>query len=321
LFVGPEYLRSITGVSNPNTSDLAATVTPVTTRMDAAAWEQAWTPRRPLATDDLALGCWRTSRDRALTRRYLEHSPKALQAMLVIDVDHPDALERAIGLPRHHPMPSWIAEGVNGRGHVGWVLREPVVRTDAGHRRPLIFAAKVEEGLRRALDGDVGYAGLLTKNPLHPDWYPHWGRAEPYDLGELAQGLGDLVPTKLPRRTESTGLGRNVTLFDDLRKWAYAARRRHTVKAEWDVAVLEKAAEHNAAIPVPLPPTEVRATAQSVGTWVWRRSFDEAGFRRVQTSRGRKGGRANTPEQQAAKRRRLDPAAALQFVQEQEVEQ
>lgn len=267
--------------------------------MDAEAWQQAWTPRRPLATDDLALGCWRTSRDRALTRRYLEHSPRALQSMLVVDVDHPDALERAIGEPRNHPMPSWVAEGVNGRGHVGWVLRSPVCRTDAGHPKPMAFAAKVEEGLRRSVDGDVGYAGLLTKNPLHPDWYPHWGRAEPYELAELAAGLGDLVPTKLPRRTESSGLGRNVALFDDLRRWAYRARRRFEERSEWDVAVLEKAAEHNAGIPVPLPPMEVRQTAASVGTWVWRRSFDETGFRRTQASRGRR----NTSEQQAAKRR------------------
>lgn len=274
--------------------------------MSADSWVEVYRPRRPLATDDLSAGCWRQSRDRALTRRYLEHSPKALLSMLVVDVDHDDTLIRALQKPMTHPMPSWIAESPSGRGHVGWVLRSPVCRTDAARTQPLRLAAKVEEGLRRSLDGDIGYAGLLTKNPTHEHWATTWGTDELYELRDLARGLGDLVPRTLPRRRESSGLGRNVALFDDLRRWAYSARRRFNHQPDWDVAVLEKAAEHNAGIPVPLPPAEVRQTARSVGTWVWRRSFDDAGFRRVQASRGRRGGLANTREQQAAKRTKID---------------
>lgn len=290
------------------------------TGMSAAVWTQLWSPRRPLATDDLTRGCWRQSRDDALERRYLEHSPKALLSMLVIDVDHRDTLTRAIGLPRAHPEPSWVAEGLSGRGHVGWVLSSPVCRTDAARSGPLELAARVQEGLRRAVDGDPGYAGLLTKNPTHDGWYPTWGHAEPYELRDLARGLGDLFPRALPKRAaEQTGLGRNVHLFDALRHWAYRARYRYTDRQEWEQTVLAYALNVNTEFVVPLGVPEVNDTARSVARWVWRK-FSREGLVVIQTARGRKraaqpsasmarskGGSRNTPAQQ---RQRLEWQAA-----------
>src|SRR5262245_43288402 len=128
-------------------------------------WTAAWRSRRPLATDDLRAGCWRMGRPEALTKRYLEHSPTALLSMLIVDVDHTDTVLRALQMPRTHAMPSLIAEAPTGRGHVGWILKTPIVRTDSARTKPMLYAAKIEEGLRRSLDGDIGYAGLLTKNP------------------------------------------------------------------------------------------------------------------------------------------------------------
>jgi len=312
----------------------------MTGQSSAATWTAQWTPRRPLATDDLARGCWRQSRDSALDRRYLEHSPRALLSMLVVDVDHSDTLLRAISRPLTHPEPSWVAEGISGRGHVGWVLSAPVCRTDAGRPEPLAFAARVQEGLRRALDGDAGYAGLLTKNPTHEGWYPTWGRAQPYELRDLATGLGDLLPRTLPKRaTEATGLGRNVHLFDGLRTWAYRARYRYDDRLEWEQTVLAVALGINVEFAVPLPSAEVAATAQSVARWVWRKLSRE-GLIVVQTIRGRRraaqpsaaearskgaattnqldssavldgrsrGGRANTPAQLEARRRNIAKA-------------
>ncbi|MEZ0494639.1 replication initiation protein [Kineococcus sp. TBRC 1896] len=311
------------------------------TGLTAQEWTSAhWRPRRPLATDDLTLGCWRQSREQALERLYVEHSPKALLSMLVVDVDHPDTLMRAIGLPRAHPEPSWVAEGLSGRGHVGWVLSAPVCRTDAARPEPLEFAARVQEGLRRAVDGDPGYAGLLTKNPTHDGWYPTWGRAEAYELRDLARGLGDLFPRALPKRAaEQTGLGRNVHLFDTLRLWAYRARYRYTDRQEWEQTVLAYALNVNTEFVVPLGVPEVSDTAQSVARWVWRR-FSREGLVVIQTVRGQRraaqpsaaearskgaattnrlngpavqegrsrGGRANTPAQLEARRANLAKA-------------
>lgn len=230
-------------------------------------------------------------RPQALAKRYLEHSPSALLSMLVIDVDHSDTLIRALQAPRTHAMPSWIAESPTGRGHVGWILKTPVVRTDAALTRPVRYAAKVEEGLRRSLDGDISYAGLLTKNPLHEHWHTTWGTDHLYDLRELADSLGELMPRQLPRKAaESSGLGRNVNLFHRLRLWAYRARRRYSVLAEWEEDTRNYAWAVNREFSVPLPDAEVGHTSRSVARWVWR-NFSEEQFTAWCVQQGRKGGK------------------------------
>ncbi|MGI4894120.1 MAG: replication initiation protein [Janthinobacterium lividum] len=245
------------------------------------------------------------SRAQALTRRYLEHSPRALQGMVVVDVDHPDALLRALSRPLRHPEPSWVAETpASGRGHVGWVLQSPVCRTDAARLAPMQLLARIEDGCRRSLGGDVGYTGLLTKNPTHPSWATTWARGEPYNLTELAKHLDDHLPGGLPtlprRARECSGVGRNVYLFDELRAWAYSAWRRYDDITEWREVTHAQALNLNAEFPVPLGAGEAGQLAKSVAGWVWR-NFSDDRFRASQTRRGRKGGSANTPAQKAAR--------------------
>jgi hypothetical protein len=55
-----------------------------------------WLPLWPLASDDLLHGIYRTSRHNALDMRYIEANPQSLSNLLVIDIDHPDALMRAM---------------------------------------------------------------------------------------------------------------------------------------------------------------------------------------------------------------------------------
>jgi hypothetical protein len=65
----------------------------------------------------------------------------------------------------------------------------------------------------------------------------------------------------------------------------------------------------------PLPFVEVRATAYSIGTWIWR-NFDEATFRARQAARGSKGGKVMTPAKREANRTRateFDLATALEY--------
>lgn len=265
-------------------------------------WTAAWRPRRPLATDDLRVGCWRVGRPEALAKRYLEHSPSALLSMLVVDCDHPDTVMRALEMPRGHAMPSWIAESPSGRGHVGWILKTPVLRTDSARAKPLRYAAKVEEGLRRSLGGDIGYAGLLTKNPLHEHWSTMWGTDHLYDLRELADSLGELMPRSLPRKTaEASGLGRNCALFNRVRMWAYRARLRYDERALWEEVAHAYALAVNAEFAVPLPDAEVGYVSRSVARWVWR-NFSHEQFSAIQSARGKKGGRIGGRVTSEAKR-------------------
>ncbi|MBG9244005.1 replication initiation protein [Corynebacterium belfantii] len=93
-------------------------------------------------------------------------------------------------------------------------LVEPFTHTEYAHRAPLAYAAAVTEGLRRSVDGDAAYSGLMTKNPEHECWASHRVTDHLYTLDELAFWLDDtgfLPPNswKRARRKNPFGLGRN----------------------------------------------------------------------------------------------------------------
>ena len=81
----------------------------------ADLWDRIWLPRRPLATDDPTTGLTRTSRTLALDRRLIETNPAALTSLLAVDVDHPDALIRALW-DRADWLPTVVTENP-GNGH------------------------------------------------------------------------------------------------------------------------------------------------------------------------------------------------------------
>lgn len=277
-------------------------------------------PHRPFATNHLEHGQYRMSRDQALMMRYVQHSPHALLGSIVIDCDHPDAAMRAFEKPSDHPTPSWVAQSPSGRAHLGWWLGDHrVCRTDSARLTPLRYAHRIERGLCISVDGDFSYGGQLTKNPIHPEWETIYGPADPYSLRDLATIY---TPRQAPRRPDrSAGLGRNVTMFDTARKWAYPQwwHHRHGTADQWLQLVLQRCHAINTEFADPLPFVEVRATAYSIGKWIWR-NFDEGTFRARQAARGSKGGKASAKVMTAAKieanRKRatkFDLATALEY--------
>lgn len=76
---------------------------------------------------------------------------------------------------REQWRPNAVVENpTNGHAHAVWALEAPFARTEYAHRAPLAYAAAVTEGLRRSVDGDTAYSGLMTKNPEHTCWTSHW---------------------------------------------------------------------------------------------------------------------------------------------------
>uniref|UniRef100_UPI001555E025 primase C-terminal domain-containing protein n=1 Tax=Halomonas hibernica TaxID=2591147 RepID=UPI001555E025 len=85
------------------------------------------------------------------------------------------------------------------------------------------------------------------------------------------------------------GLGRNCTLFEKLRQWAYKAIRQGWPDADrWYEAVLTRARAYND-FDAPLPDSEVKATARSVAKWT-HCNLSSSGFSQWQAAQGRKGG-------------------------------
>lgn len=241
-------------------------------------------PRRPYCADDLGAGLLIRPQDQALRRRYIQHNPPSRLAFLVFDFDRPGALvahEDAM-----LPEPSWVAENPEtGRGHLAYALGCPVITTDAARAAPMRYAAAVEQAYRDALRADSGFANFITKTPGHEAWRTRWGRGEAFTLEELADWIPGGLPKVRKRREEASGLGRNVSLFEGLRSWAYRARLRFDDYGEWLEACRRHALTINGEFVKPLPESETRATAKSVAKWVWQR-FSAAEFSKIQSKRG-----------------------------------
>ena len=114
-----------------------------------------------------------------------------------------------------------------------------------------------------------------------------------YDLGELAEHV-DIIKAK--HAVQSSGVGRNFTLFDQVRAWAYRwvleFQSKNVSSCDWRNAVLSQAEQLNTFDP-PLPHSEVRSIGRSVAKWTWQH-FNMQKFRAIQSARGKRGGRPKT---------------------------
>ncbi len=269
-------------------------------------WDQMWLPLWPYASDELWQGIYRMGRTDALERRYVEANPQAISNLLVVDIDHPDALLRTVD-SRHGWLPNAVVENrSNGHAHAVWALAEPVTRTEYARRKPLAYAAAVTEGLRRSVDGDKGYSGLMTKNPVHNAWTASWLTDHLYSLPELEHHLTEhkVMPPASWQRTKRrnpVGLGRNCTLFETARTWAYREVRHHFDNpGGLYTAISAQAHLINAEFSEPLPVNEAEGIARSIYRWIttqsriWRDGpvVYEATFSTIQAARGRKSGQA-----------------------------
>lgn len=249
-------------------------------------------PTKPYATDNLAYGLRICYKQKAITKKYLQHNPPAKIHWLVFDCDKAGAFEVA-SMQYPCPPPSFeVRNPDNGHSHLFYGLTVPVVRTDLGRAKPLAYLASVEYALRDLLGADVGYSGLISKNPLHPHWEVVEHQRDLWSLGELAEYL--TLPAKLPKQAQLVGLGRNCTLFNSVRRWAYREVLAHKISGTQETfgAAVLKVCDSFNHFPEPLPASEVKATAKSIARWVWKkytgRMTDEQ-FAQVQAERAQKG--------------------------------
>ena len=186
-------------------------------------------PRRPYCTDDKSSGLLIRPQATALGYLHIQYNPPPHVSSLVFDLDKPDSYHawKDAGLPAPH----WVSVNrTNGHAHIGYMLAAPVARTSAARQKPLRYLAAIEHVLAKRLGADMGYSGLITKNPTHSDWLTVWHQIEPYSLDYLAEFCpdADLAAYSRRSRKEATGLGRNVTVFDNVREWAYRGSSQKT---------------------------------------------------------------------------------------------
>lgn len=246
-------------------------------------------PWHGFATDDLSRGVRLYAVAQAVKKAIIQHNWKHSLGWLVFDVDRETAAFDYQDKPI--PPPNFIVVNPdNGHAHLFYGLETPVHRNSGSSQAAQKYAASIDIALTKALGADPGYSKLLSKNPLHDRWITLIVKSDLYDLDELASWL-DLEPYKDRRkRLPAIGEGRNVTLFEKLRIWAYRARRRPFLSEEmfYD-AVRQQAMIINAGFTPPLPHSEVRATVRSVARYTWRELSPE-GFIASQKRLSAKGG-------------------------------
>ena len=192
------------------------------------------------------------------------------------------------------PAPNIVATNrENGHAHLIYGLEVSIRTAPDGRSAPLRYAAAVENALREKLGADIGYAGLICKNPLNPHWQVSTWEPCLYDLDWLADYV-DLSAYSGRKRLPDYGLGRNCNLFDYLSTWAYKAIRQGWPEYErWLEACLTRAEGYNKkTFKEPLPQSEIKATAKSVARWT-HKNFSAAGFSEWQAKQGAKGGKVS----------------------------
>ena len=263
-------------------------------------------PLRPYCTDDLEVGLRIRGRNSALKLPYIQVNPPKLKFWMIFDVDRPASgydWDKA-----NLPMPAWVSQNrENGHCHMAWGLSAPVLTSEAARLHPMRYLAAIESAYRAKLEADIGYSGLITKNPLNKRWLSYVGDPTLHEMSYLADWVD--LPKHTPKqgvKVEHYGLGRNCSLFEQVRHWSYRAIRDYrplstSVWNDWVKSCVIEVQTRNSFFPTPLQHRECYHIGFSIAKWVWRRDkAAELEFRQRQAWKGKKGGMASGQSRLAA---------------------
>ena len=245
-------------------------------------------PNKPYCMDEKPGYMLIRSKAIAVKKPYIQVNSPVTTIYFVFDDDKNDAA--LSWFDSNLPAPYWTTQNPeNGHAHICYKLEIPLHTSEFSSIKAIKYAQAVYYAYALKLGADLSYSQLITKNPLHPQHRTtHWTK-QAYSLDYLADFVD--LPKKLPKKLEVVGLGRNVTMFEKGRRWAYTAIRdymHHHSSSVWEQAVRAQIEAINSTFEPPLPHSEVKATAKSIARWVWQR-FSYGEFSAIQAKRGAKG--------------------------------
>ena len=248
-------------------------------------------PNKPYCMDDKPGYMLIRSKAIAVKKPYIQVNSPVTTIYFVFDGDKNDAA--LSWFDENLPAPYWTTQNPkNGHAHICYKLEIPLHTSEFSSIKAIKYAQAVYYAYALKMGADLSYSQLITKNPLHPQHRTTYWTDRAYSLDYLADFVE--LPKKLPKKLEVVGLGRNVTMFEKGRHWAYTAIRdylHHSSSSVWEQAVKKHLEAINSTFEPPLPHSEVKATAKSIARWVWQR-FSYGEFSAIQAKRGAKGGKA-----------------------------
>lgn len=259
-------------------------------------------PPRPYCTEFLGSLKIRP-KDQAIKDAYIQPNPITRAYWMVFDID--SSQSRYWPEEWHVPTPNMEARNPeNNHQHLFYLIDPAVYTLRQARRKPLELAADVDQGLTRLLDADPGYGKLIAKNPLSARWTVYVWHENAWGLTELLDYIPDKIKSWKPAGKEKIGLGRNCTVFDRARVYAYGEWRRQGFEDQMHLqeAVYEYAMNINNSFRVPMLDKEVLCIARSISRWT-ARHMDVEGLREWHREQGRKSGK--TRQITAEKRRKI----------------
>jgi len=223
-------------------------------------------PHKPYCADEKG---WLQVRKKAIAigKKYIQHNQPCMVHWLVYDYDRAGALEH-IG-QQHLPVPNIVATNPkNGNSHLFYRLADPVCTSDHARLKPMQLLAKIDYVMTVELEADAGYQGFISKNVLHKHWHVQEVNQNPWNLADFLEWIE--LPKRLPKKAKTQGLGRNCTMFESARFWAYSKVLGYRLagdSAGFHQAVLSYCEDINSSFPTPLNFSEVKATAKSIARW------------------------------------------------------
>ncbi|ODN41527.1 replication initiation protein [Piscirickettsia litoralis] len=184
-------------------------------------------PKKPYCSYKLSEGLSIWPAELALKTNYIQpNSPMSIHWM-VIDIDRPESalLYEKLNLPTPNII---VINKTNGHSHYYYKVDEVYTSKNASIKAQRYYEA-VKKAYVKALDADPAYTGLIAKNPVSDQWLTLYLTAHEYQLGELASHVkleSLFIPKSRKIRDED---GRNVQLFDTLRFWAYANKKKLSI--------------------------------------------------------------------------------------------
>jgi hypothetical protein len=239
---------------------------------------------------------------------------------ILIDVDHPDARERALYLAAHFnlPMPTIVADPYTGRSHVFWSLATPVLITN-GRAKPRRLFEVAGQLLAAAMGGTLLSHGALAKNPwgqatrlkgglLHRDgppatpavweayeasgsplcWVTHPGDLVGVELTAIVQALAVAEerfsdPTAVTSRRKQPAPSGVRTDGRNCAVFEVVRLWAYPLCERDEVAIRAEAAAVNRSLPNPMGEREAAGIARSIAKFM-RERFGKGGYGRGKTA-------------------------------------
>ncbi len=189
-----------------------------------------------------------------------------------------------------------------------WMLRDPVYcQPQVRASKPYKYLKAIESAFDAKYGCDPHFARHIHRNPFYWAADVDWRHDHTHTLSELADVV-ELGKTRVRAGSRQIGaVGRNVTLFNELRHWAYKnalEARTEMIFDDWHKMVMTRALNLNR-FEQPLELNEVISTAKSIAEFCYYRYqpngkiiiTDE--FRALQARLGSIGGKKGSREDKA----------------------